>query len=206
MMRRLYGWLFGVAVGLAVAVFYASAPGTARDDALELKPHAIVRHKPIDEMSGIARSRTYDGVYWVHNDSGDRARIFPIRLDGSVVIPPFVSRRDTSDRSEDPSAVYEGIHIEGAVNIDWEDIAIDGDTLYIADVGNNSNARRDLAVYVVKEPNPEATLQAHALKRIPIAYPTRRRSPTRSGTSIAKLCSCFAASCTSSPSTMRHAR
>ena len=177
MMRRLYGWLFGVIVGLAVAVFYAPALSTARQDALELKPHAVVQHKPIDEMSGIARSRTYDGVYWVHNDSGDRARIFPIRLDGSVVIPPFVSRRDTSDRPEDPSVVYEGIHIEGAVNIDWEDIAIDGDTLYIADVGNNSNARRDLAVYVVKEPNPEATLQAHALKRIPIAYPDQKAFP-----------------------------
>jgi hypothetical protein len=162
---------------LAVAVFYAPALGTARQDALELKPHAVVQHKPIDEMSGIARSRTYDGVYWVHNDSGDRARIFPIRLDGSVVIPPFVSRRDTSDRPEDPSVVYEGIHIEGAVNIDWEDIAIDGDTLYIADVGNNGNARRDLAVYVVKEPNPEATLQAHALKRIPIAYPDQKAFP-----------------------------
>jgi hypothetical protein len=97
-MRRLYGWLFGVIVGLAVAAFYAPALGTARQDALELKPHAVVQHKPIDEMSGIARSRTYEGVYWVHNDSGDRARIFPIRLDGSVVIPPFVSRRDSSDR------------------------------------------------------------------------------------------------------------
>jgi hypothetical protein len=177
MMRRLYGWLFGVIVGLAVAAFYAPALGTARHDALELKPHAVVQHKPIDEMSGIARSRTYEGVFWVHNDSGDRARIFPIRLDGSVVIPPFVSRRDSSDRPEDPSVVYEGIHIEGAVNIDWEDIAIDGDTLYIADVGNNGNARRDLAVYVVKEPNPEATLQAHALKRVPVAYSDQKAFP-----------------------------
>jgi hypothetical protein len=77
MMRRLYGWLIGVVVGLAIAAFYAPALGTARADALELKPHTIVPHKPIDEMSGIARSRTYEGVYWVHNDSGDRARSSP---------------------------------------------------------------------------------------------------------------------------------
>lgn len=176
-MQRFYGWLFGIVAGLAVAAFYVPTLSTAQQEALELKPHAIVRHKPIDETSGIARSNTYEGVYWVHNDSGDRARIFPIRLDGSVVFPPFISRRDSSNRPEDPSAVYEGIQIEGAVNIDWEDIAIAGDTLYIADTGNNSNARRDLAVYVVKEPNPEATLQAHTLKRIPIAYPDQKAFP-----------------------------
>lgn len=128
-------------------------------------------------MSGIARSRTYSGIYWVHNDSGDRARIFPIRQDGSVVIPPFVSRRDTSSRPEDPALVYEGIQVGGAVNIDWEDIAIDGDTLYIADTGNNANARHDLAVYVLKEPNPETTLQTPILKRIPIAYPDQKAFP-----------------------------
>jgi hypothetical protein len=88
-------------------------------------------------------------------------------------------RRDASNRPEDPSVVYEGIQIEGTVNIDWEDIAIDGDTLYIADVGNNANARRDLAVYAVKEPNPEATLQAHALKRIPVAYLRPESVPRR---------------------------
>lgn len=176
-MQRLYGWLVGIVAGLAVAAFYVPTLGTAQQEALELKPHANVRHKPIDEMSGIARSNTYEGIYWVHNDSGDRARIFPIRLDGSIVFAPFVSRRDSSDRPEDPTVFYEGIQIEGAVNIDWEDIAIEGDTLYIADMGNNGNARRDLAVYVVKEPNPEATLQAHALKRIPIAYPDQKAFP-----------------------------
>ncbi|MCX7992539.1 MAG: hypothetical protein N2651_02595 [Fimbriimonadales bacterium] len=176
-MRRLFGWLLGIITGIAIAAFYLPAEGVSIQEVLTLQPRAIVRHQPIDEMSGIARSRTYEGVFWVHNDSGDRPRIFPIRLDGSVVIPPFVSRRDSSDRPEDPSVVYEGILIEGAANIDWEDIAIAGDTLYIADVGNNVNARRDLAVYVVKEPNPEATLQAHTLKRIPIAYPDQKAFP-----------------------------
>jgi len=177
MMRRLYGWLLGAIAGLVIAALSIPAPKVAAQSVLSLTPQAKVTHKPIDEMSGIARSRAYEGVYWVHNDSGDRPRIFPIRLDGSVIIPPFVSRRDSSDRVEDPAVVYEGVQIEGAVNIDWEDIAIDGDTIYIADTGNNGNARRDLAVYVVKEPNPEATLQAHALKRIPVAYPDQKAFP-----------------------------
>lgn len=176
-MRRFYGWLLGSLIGLGVAVYFAPTHSAVPQEIVDLKPYALVQHKPIDEMSGIARSRVYEGVYWAHNDSGDRPRIFPIRLDGSVVIPPFVSRRDGSDRPEDPNVVYEGILIEGAANIDWEDIATDGDMIYIADVGNNGNARRDLAVYVVKEPNPEATLQAHALKRIPVAYPDQKAFP-----------------------------
>ncbi|MER3403200.1 MAG: hypothetical protein C4337_07925 [Armatimonadota bacterium] len=103
-------------------------------------PVAKVAHPPIDEMSGIARSRTYPDTYWVHNDSGDRARLFAIRADGNVMVPPFVSRRDNARQSNTPPPVFEGIQIDGATNIDWEDIAIDGDTLYIADTGSTRAA------------------------------------------------------------------
>lgn len=146
---------------------------------ITLNPTARVEHPPIDEMSGIAKSRTYEGVFWVHNDSGDRPRIFAIRQDGSVVAPPQVSRRDSSNRPENAPPVFEGIPIEGAGNIDWEDIAIDGDTLYIADMGNNFNARRDLAIYVLKEPNPNITTTTHILKRIPVAYPDQSEFPPK---------------------------
>ncbi|MDW8107121.1 MAG: hypothetical protein RMK45_06565, partial [Armatimonadota bacterium] len=40
-----------------------------------------------------------------------------------------------------------------------------------------ANARRDLAIYVLKEPNPETTLQTHVLKRIPVAYPDQKAFP-----------------------------
>ena len=49
---------------------------------------------------------------------------------------------------------YPGVRLDGAANFDWEDIAIDGETLYVPDMGNNGNARRDLGVYVLPEPNP----------------------------------------------------
>ncbi len=174
-MRAIVLWMMGLFAGAVVLAFWV--PPSVRSNEIELKPSAIVSHPPIDEMSGIARSRTYPDTYWVHNDSGDRARIFAIRLDGSVIVPPFVSRRDSSDRPEQAPPVFEGIQIEGASNIDWEDITIDRDTLYIADVGNNANARRDLAVYVLKEPNPEQTVQTHILQRIPIAYPDQNGFP-----------------------------
>jgi hypothetical protein len=69
------------------------------------------------------------------------------------------------------------VRIDGATNLDWEDITTDGDTLYIADLGNNGNARRDLAVYVLPEPNPEAIDRAHVLGRLPVAYPDQRAFP-----------------------------
>ena len=49
-----------------------------------------ITHGPLAEVSGIAKSQTYEDTYWVHNDSGDEARLFAIRADGSVIVPPFL--------------------------------------------------------------------------------------------------------------------
>src|SRR5690606_40093178 len=72
-----------------------------RSARLEGPPHAR-------EVSGIVPSRQWPGVFWVHNDSGDETRIYPIRLDGSL----FASAR---------SADAPGVLIGGVVNSDWED-------------------------------------------------------------------------------------
>jgi len=88
----------------------------------------------IDESSGLVRSRRYPGVFWTHNDSGDDARIFAI-----------------TSRCE----LIAEFQVEGARNRDWEDIATDDDgNLYLADIGNNWNKRRNLVVYRVPEPDP----------------------------------------------------
>ncbi|MCB9202910.1 MAG: hypothetical protein H6604_07690 [Flavobacteriales bacterium] len=41
----------------------------------------------------------------------------------------------------------EEIHLKNAKNKDWEDIATDGKSIYIADTGNNYGNRKDLKVY-----------------------------------------------------------
>lgn len=92
-----------------------------------------IENKEINEMSGIARSSKNPGAYWVHNDSGDSARIFAI------------SRKGASLGSGS------GYKLDGAVNLDWEDIAVDGDTIYVADTGNNLNFRKELTVYALKD-------------------------------------------------------
>jgi hypothetical protein len=143
-----------------------------------LVPSAQVTHPPIEEMSGIVKSVHYPNVFWVHNDSGDEPRLFPIRADGSAIMPSWLGREFyTGPQPVEGKKPYPGVHIDIAANSDWEDIAIDGGTLYIADTGNNGNARRDLGIYVVSEPNPEATFQTRSLKWLPIAYPDQSEFP-----------------------------
>ncbi len=56
---------------------------------------------------------------------------------------PAIYRVDTSNGS-----ILQTVHLQGASNIDWEDIAFDGLSFYVGDFGNNANgARTDLTIY-----------------------------------------------------------
>ncbi|CAN5545618.1 hypothetical protein BH11ARM1_BH11ARM1_10130 [soil metagenome] len=127
-------------------------------------PIAKVDFKKIDEMSGIAKSRTFEDTYWVHNDSGDKARIFAIHANGKSIKPSW-------------DADYKGLRINGAKNVDWEDIALDGQTLYISDLGNNGNKRQDLTIYVLPEPNPNTMTEATVTKTLRVKYPDQTAFP-----------------------------
>lgn len=142
-----------------------------------LVPSATVTHEPLSEISGIVKSRTYDGVFWVHNDSGDSARIFAIQADGTVVLPGWLAEDYAANGNNTDKPVWPGIQISLAHNSDWEDIALDDGTLYIADMGNNGNARRDLGVYAVPEPNPLERGETRTLAWYPIAYPDQEGFP-----------------------------
>lgn len=122
---------------------------------------------PISESSGLVKSRVWPGVFWTLNDSGDEARIFAVDGHGALIAPDW-------DES------YAGLAISDAVNVDWEDVACDdAGHLVIGACGNNGNARRDLAVYVLPEPNPRAVNAARALKRIPFAFEDQTEFPPR---------------------------
>ena len=62
------------------------------------------------------------------NDGGNAAEIYVIGTDGSLI---------------------KTVSVDGAENVDWEDLASDGTYLYIGDFGNNLNKRKDLCVYKV---------------------------------------------------------
>jgi hypothetical protein len=119
--------------------------------------------RELREVSGITPGRTVPGVWWVHNDSGDQARLYAISSDGKLL------------------ASFE---VTGAKNEDWEDIASgpgpdSSPALYLADVGDNDLERDDLVVYRVKEPqlsegkNSGSTELAEAF---PFRYPDGRHN------------------------------
>ncbi|QDT52049.1 hypothetical protein Pan44_00570 [Caulifigura coniformis] len=132
--------------------------------AVPLAPLRFVSRLPAGadrESSGIVRSRTTADLFWTHNDSGDEPRIYPLHRDGT----PY--RADTRP----------GVVIEGASHVDWEDIAtLEDGRLVIADLGNNANARQDLAIYLVAEPRPEADCSVPAVT-IPVRYPDQVAFP-----------------------------
>lgn len=143
---------------------------------IDLVPIARVAHAPVNEMSGLVSS-TYPGVFWTLNDSGDQPRIWAIRPDGTVVLPTWNTRIYQGAPVEGKSE-YGGIGIGGAANHDWEEIVRDGDRLWICDLGNNGNARRDLAIYEVVEPNPYEVMESFSVTRIPVAYEDQAEFPS----------------------------
>lgn len=111
----------------------------------------------INESSGLVQSRKFPGLFWTHNDSGDEARLFVIRRDGSLV-------------SE--------VRIDGARSVDWESITADDEgNLYIGDIGNNANRRRDLVVYRIAEPDPKGRSTVPVDREIRFRYAEQRAFP-----------------------------
>lgn len=165
-LERLFVYIFSILILVSCQSKSSTVEISLPDcDPIVLIPYAIMHFPPISESSGIVKSRQWENVYWTHNDSGDKARIFPIRKDGTIIIPEWI-------------ADYEGVMIPDAVNIDWEDIATDNQgNLYIAACGNNSNMRRDLAVYLLKEPYPFAVGKTRILKKIPFYLPEQKSFP-----------------------------
>ena len=95
----------------------------------------------INEASGLIASRSNPGIFWVHNDSGDRPRFFAVNEAGQTV------------------GVYT---LVGANARDWEDMAMGPsstpgtDFLYLADVGDNNKIYDHVMIYQVEEPLVDA--------------------------------------------------
>ena len=147
--------------------------------AQELSPEvaAIVEAKPIDEMSGIARSVSYPGVFWVLNDSGDEARIFAIKDDGKNVIPTYSRFSFYGEEPEEGKELWQGFPVLYAENVDWESMTIDSNYLYIADTGNNRNDRKDLGIYLISEIDPTASTRSAVIKHVPVYFPEQQSFP-----------------------------
>jgi hypothetical protein len=125
----------------------------APSDASAWRTVGTLQDRRIDELSGVVASRRQPGVLWVHNDSGDTARVFAIGLDGAT-------------RAE--------VQVDGACAIDWEDIALGADgRVYVADTGDNRAARGHVSLYRFAEPQVERLRGAElsvAAERVDVRY------------------------------------
>lgn len=115
-------------------------------------PFSVITDKRLDELSGIAVSRSQPGVFYVHNDSGDSSRFFAIGGDGSL--------KEIFYYKGEPSLSL-GVR-------DVEDITIgpgpdsSADYIYLGDIGDNFARREYITVYRVKEPRLRAGVAASA--------------------------------------------
>ncbi len=163
---------------LIVVLLMSFCVTAAADQAVNgrvVKEIGSVVHGPLQEISGIVKSQSYPDTYWVHNDSGDAPGLFSITGKGDVIHPGFVRNKHIGEG--DSEKHWQGVPVHLAANQDWEDIATHAGNIYIADVGNNGNARRDLGVYIVREPNPKAITNVRTLKYYPVEYPDQKSFP-----------------------------
>lgn len=134
------------------------APALALAEQRYTPPQSVarVRDARIREASGIVAGRRNPNCFYVHNDSGDAARVFAV------------------DGSGDTLAVFELADVRA---IDCEDIALaPGATagvfdICLADIGDNSARRDELQIY--RFPEPELTPAGDS----PSSGPTARPAP-----------------------------
>ncbi len=97
-------------------------------------PAGKTLHPIVNEISGIADSKVNPGYLWGQEDSGNPPQLYLISHDGTV------SKK---------------IYIKGVTNRDWEDMALSGGDIYIAETGDNGQVYADYSFY--KFPEPLAT-------------------------------------------------
>jgi len=107
----------------------------------------------LTEASGIIRG--VQNTLWLHNDSGN---------------DPFLIQLDHE------GTITDHIKIIFASNYDWEDLARDANgNIYIGDIGNNGNLRRQLIIYKIDpEIREDNRVKAEQIK---FSYPEQQAFP-----------------------------
>jgi hypothetical protein len=100
-----------------------------------------LQNKQMDEISGISASGIHEGIYYVHNDSGDTSRFFAITPKGNIKSVIY----------------YKGDPKEPLGARDVEDIAVGigpvkgKSYVYMGDIGDNGAVRSYVTIYRLEE-------------------------------------------------------
>ena len=112
--------------------------------------------KKLEENSGVVCLK--DGSIWMIEDSGNKDEIYQVNLKGELL---------------------KEFKVTNAKNKDWEDLAMDPDgNVYIGDIGNNSNQRKELIIYKIPNPAEEKGDKIEA-KKITFHYPEQKKFPPK---------------------------
>ena len=128
----------------------------------------------LSEASGLVASTggLNPGILWTHNDA-----------------PKFPNRPNNRNRiyaidTHNDGEIVAAYSIEGAKNIDWEDIAYgngpegknSGKYIYLGDIGDNDEYRNEIYIYRVREPDVRAGGSPYLAEwdRLTLTYPDRR--------------------------------
>jgi hypothetical protein len=136
-----------------------------------------IKVDPIDavliESSGLQMAGNF---LWSFNDGGGAAALYSI---------------DTTS-----GGIFQTVNLDGATNVDWEDIAFDGTYFYVGDFGNNANgARTDLKIYkfplsaipVDYIANPTVTVPSGQIEVINFTYSDQVQPPVATTTNNTKF-------------------
>lgn len=128
-------WVVSFPVDLTAA---KKDPLPARNLGPGIVQKGFIRQKAIRECSGVAASLRHPGIFWIHND-GPRPILYAMTAEGNVLAEFSLK-----------------VEIE-----DWEDIAVDDQGhVYLADIGNNDQKRKEMAIHQFLEPDPKSASPA----------------------------------------------
>lgn len=141
------------ALALAVAlVFVPPVPADARRWKCGPPGGARRFHRTlrVGEVSGLAASSRHPGLGWMIRDSGHPASLYALRL----------GQRGRATQRE--------VRVLGARNVDWEDVSVIGDRLYVIESTQSGGGRH---IYEIAEPDPAGARTARVARRYRWAYP-----------------------------------
>src|SRR5690606_24047051 len=119
---------------LSVFVFiFGFAQGQSRVDRTAM---GKLTSPALGEVSGVLPSERYPSSIWVHNDSGDDAKVYLIDTLANLV----------------GTVELQGIQAMDIEDIAWVKIE-DQYHLVLADIGDNRGSREELYLYIIKEPD-----------------------------------------------------
>lgn len=103
----------------------------------------------VKEISGIADSKKNPGHLWAQEDSGNPTQLYLLDYQGKVKKKVF---------------------LKGTTNRDWEDMALSGTDLFVADFGDNRQIYSSCTIYQFAEPSA-AEDTVYAVRKIEFNYP-----------------------------------